>query len=97
MGKTLKDLLNHSFATYAEQTAIRELKPVEGSRTSSYQPVTYAELKVAAISSRRVLRRRAWPRASAWASSPMAAASRSWFFGDRLHRGQCGSAVHPVA
>ena len=45
MGKTLKDLLNHSFATYAEQTAIRELKPVEGSRTLSYQPVTYAELK----------------------------------------------------
>ena len=45
MGKTLKDLINHSFATYAEQTAIRELKPVEGSRTLSYQPVTYAELK----------------------------------------------------
>ena len=45
MGRTLRDLLNHSFATCAEQTAIRELKPVEGSRTLSYQPVTYAELK----------------------------------------------------
>ena len=45
MGKTLKDLLNHSFATYAEQTAIRVLEPVEGSRAWSYQPVTYAELK----------------------------------------------------
>ena len=45
MGQTLRDLLDHSFATYAEQTAIRELKPVEGSRTLSYQPVTYAELK----------------------------------------------------
>ena len=45
MGQTLRDLLDHSFATCAEQTAIRELKPVEGSRTLSYQPVTYAELK----------------------------------------------------
>ena len=45
MGKTLKDLLNHSFATYAEQTAIRVLEPVEGSRAWTYQPVTYAALK----------------------------------------------------
>ena len=45
MGQTLRDLLDHSFATCTEQTAIRELKPVEGSRTLSYQPVTYAELK----------------------------------------------------
>ena len=45
MGQTLRDLLDHSFETYAEQTAIRELKPVEDSRTLSYQPVTYAELK----------------------------------------------------
>ncbi|MCE2450620.1 MAG: hypothetical protein J4F35_20370, partial [Candidatus Latescibacteria bacterium] len=45
MGQTLRDLLDHSFATCAEQTAIRELKPVEGSRTLSYQSVTYAELK----------------------------------------------------
>lgn len=45
MGQTLKDLLDQSFATYAEQTAIRELKPAEGSRALSYQPATYAELK----------------------------------------------------
>ncbi len=45
MGQTLRDLLNNSFAAHAEQTAIRELKPAEGSRTLSYQPATYAELK----------------------------------------------------
>lgn len=45
MGPTLRDLLDHSFAAYATQTAIRILQPVAGSRQWRYEPLSYAQLK----------------------------------------------------
>ena len=45
MGQTLRDLLDKSFADHAQQTAIRVLKPVQGSREWQYEALSYAELK----------------------------------------------------
>ena len=45
MGQTLRDLLDKSFAKHAQQTAIRVLKPVQGSREWQYEALSYAELK----------------------------------------------------
>ncbi len=45
MSQTLKDLLDKSFANHAQQTAIRVLKPVQGSREWQYEALSYAELK----------------------------------------------------
>ena len=45
MGRTLRDLLDRSFAESAKQTAVRVLRPVEGSREWRYESMSYAELK----------------------------------------------------
>ena len=45
MGQTLRDLLDKSFANHAQQTAIRVLKPVQGSREWQYEALSYAGLK----------------------------------------------------
>ena len=45
MSRTLRDLLDQSFAQCASQTAVRVLQPVEGSREWRYEAMSYAELK----------------------------------------------------
>ena len=48
MGRTLKEMMDHSFACYADRPAVRVLKPTGAGKAGelSYQPLTYQELKV---------------------------------------------------
>lgn len=45
MSKTLRDLLDNSFANHSSETAVRVLRPMEGGRQWRYEPLSYAELK----------------------------------------------------
>jgi long-chain acyl-CoA synthetase len=47
MGRTLRDLINHSFIHYADRVAVRILQQTDGDRAGdlTYQPLTYDELK----------------------------------------------------
>ena len=45
MSRTLRDLLDRSFAECASQTAVRVLRPVEGSREWRYEAMSYGALK----------------------------------------------------
>ena len=45
MGRTLKDLMNQSFDSYAQRTAIRVLRSSGPDEAVGYQPLTYKELQ----------------------------------------------------
>jgi long-chain acyl-CoA synthetase len=45
MGKTLKELMDQSFALHASRTALRVLRPSGKGEEPSYEPISYAQLK----------------------------------------------------
>ncbi len=45
MGRSLRDLLEESFAAYGERVAVRVLRPEEGGGTLRYHAITYRELE----------------------------------------------------